>query len=115
MRYWHFFHQLCCMTTTDSKTLRNFLLIARLEGISFLVLLGIAMPLKYWAGMPMAVKVFGWAHGILFILYFYLLVQVLQQHSWKAGRILAAIAASLLPFGTFVFERKLKTDSGAAA
>ena len=49
------------------------------EGISFLVLLFIAMPLKYWAGMPLAVKYTGWAHGVLFVLYGICLIMAWQE------------------------------------
>ena len=52
-----------------SSTLGRFRLVAIMEGVSFLVLLGIAMPLKYFADMPLAVKYIGWLHGLLFVLY----------------------------------------------
>lgn len=78
------------------------------EGTSYLLLLGIAMPLKYLAGQPEAVMIVGWAHGILFIvLGVAILAAVVQARLpwWLAG--LAAIA-SLLPFGPFVIDGRLK-------
>ena len=51
--------------TNRVTTLRRF---GWIEGVSFLVLLGVAMPLKYFAGMPRAVTYFGWIHGVLFVL-----------------------------------------------
>jgi len=91
--------------------LGRFRLIAFLEGVSYLVLLGIAMPLKYMANMPGAVKYTGWVHGILFVLYVILLFQVWQKDKWKFSKVTWAFIASLLPFGTFVFDKKLRTAS----
>ncbi|PTX60810.1 integral membrane protein [Melghirimyces profundicolus] len=90
--------------------LGRFRLISLAEGASFLLLLGIAMPLKYLAGMPMAVTVTGWIHGILFVLYFAALVHVWWVHRWSFGRLLGAAVASVLPFGTFVFDARLRRE-----
>lgn len=76
------------------------------EGWSFLVLLFIAMPLKYLANMPLAVKVVGWAHGILFIGYWATAIPLFTKLKWDIERIVGLSLASLLPFGTFVMERK---------
>ncbi|MFN6115996.1 MAG: DUF3817 domain-containing protein [Flavobacteriales bacterium] len=84
----------------------RFRTIARLEGISFLVLLFIAMPLKYMADMPLAVKYVGWAHGMLFVGYWVAAVPLFTQLKWDIERIVGLGAASVLPFGTFVMERK---------
>lgn len=92
--------------TASTSTLRRFRLVAILEGISFLVLLGIAMPLKYYAGMPLAVKYTGWAHGLLFISYIVLAVPLFTRLKWPMERVYGVGIASLLPFGTFVLERK---------
>ncbi|WP_317048755.1 DUF3817 domain-containing protein [Hymenobacter sediminis] len=54
-----------------------------LEGISFLVLLGIAMPLKYLLGQPEAVRIVGMAHGVLFVAYVLLVLQVSLERSWS--------------------------------
>lgn len=78
-----------------------------LEGVSFLVLLGIAMPLKYLAGQPEAVKAVGMAHGVLFVLYVLLVLQVSLLRSWSGGKALLALAVSVVPFGTFWAEKKL--------
>ena len=95
---------------TDQKTpteLRWFIIVSRAEAISFLLLLGIAMPLKYMMDMPLMVKYVGWAHGALFMAYMVLLVLTaveLKLSLWKTA--LGAVA-SFLPFGPFVFERKM--------
>ena len=82
--------------------------IALIEGWSFLILLGIAMPLKYMAGMPMAVKIVGWAHGVLFVLLCWALLQTLLNTKWSIFRCAAVFIASLLPFGPFLLDRKME-------
>ncbi len=84
--------------------------IGYLEGISLLILLGIAMPLKYALDMPEAVKVIGWIHGILFIGYVILLAIVSIEQKWPVKRTAAALLASVLPFGTFVFDRSFTRE-----
>jgi integral membrane protein len=87
--------------------LQRFRFIAILEGISFLTLLCIAMPLKYLAGMPMPVKINGWIHGLLFILYIIFLLQVRATLKWSFKQTLTAFIAAFLPFGTFVLDAKV--------
>jgi len=94
-----------------NSALGRFRFIAILEGISFLVLLLIAMPLKYAAGKPELVKYVGWAHGVLFVLYLIFLLQAWIKQQWKFGKVLKAFIASLLPFGTFVMDKQLKTET----
>lgn len=83
-------------------------LIGLIEGISFLVLLLIAMPMKYYLGMPMAVKVTGWIHGMLFILYIAAVLLAIEAMQWNWFSVGVALAASLVPIGTFVLDRSLK-------
>lgn len=89
-------------------TVQRFILVSRMEAVSFLVLLLIAMPLKYMAGMPEAVKVVGWAHGVLFIAYIVQLLRVAFMLKWDVMRVIYGSIASLLPFGPFVFERAIR-------
>jgi len=77
------------------------------EGVSFLVLLGIAMPLKYAYGEPAAVRVVGMAHGILFLLYVWAGIQAALEHNWTWKRTGLVLLASLLPAGPFVVEAKV--------
>lgn len=86
--------------------IRRFRTVAIAEGISFLLLLFIAMPLKYLADMPLAVKYVGWAHGVLFIAYWVAAIPLFTKLKWDAERVIGLGAASVLPFGTFVMERK---------
>jgi len=88
--------------------LKKFRMIAFLEGISFLVLLFIAMPIKYILGEPLVVKFVGMAHGGLFLLFLYLLFVTAKEYKWNLSFISMAFIASLLPFGTFYLEKKLK-------
>lgn len=91
---------------SDHTIIRRFRSWALAEGWSFLILIFIAMPLKYLADQPMGVKVVGWAHGILFIGYWITAIPLFTVLKWNVTRILGLGAASLLPFGTFVMERK---------
>ena len=85
----------------------RFRIIAYTEAISFLVLLGVAMPLKYMADMPEVVKIAGWIHGIFFMLYLYSLVDCAMQYKWSFTKIIILFIASLLPFGPFVADAKM--------
>lgn len=89
-----------------SSPIARFRWIARIEGISFIVLLFIAMPLKYGFGWPYAVSYVGWAHGVLFVAYGISLLEVWHNQSWPFFRAALAGLMSLLPFGTFWFEKK---------
>ena len=84
------------------------------EGISFLVLLGIAMPLKYFADMPMAVTIVGSLHGILFVAFFILAREVMSDYKKGFKWLVKAGLASLLPFGTFVMDKEWKKEEAAA-
>ena len=92
------------------RTLHQFRLIALLEGASFLVLLFVAMPLKYLAGMPLPTRIAGGVHGLLFVLFITALIRVAVGHRWSIGRSLTAFASSILPFGTFVFDRSVRRE-----
>lgn len=83
----------------------TFLWVARLEGLSYLILLFIAMPFKYMLDLPLMVTYVGWAHGLLFVLYFAALAAVWRSESWRFGKVFVAGAMSLVPFGTFWFEK----------
>ena len=92
----------------------RFRAIAFIEGVSYLLLLGVAMPLKYFAGFPGAVMAVGWAHGVLFVLYLIALAEVSWARRWRPARILGAFVASLVPFGTFVLDARLRREGSGA-
>ena len=78
-----------------------------IEGASLLVLVGIAVPLKYFADLPMAVRVVGPFHGFFFAIYCLLLADVWQRYSWSVKKTLTFFVAALIPFGVFVVDRRL--------
>lgn len=90
-----------------NSALNRFRTIALLEGWSYLVLLFIAMPMKYLADMPLPVKYTGWAHGVLFVLYVVTLLEAGFKNRWSPLTVFVAFVASLVPFGTFVLDAKL--------
>lgn len=96
-------------------TLTGFRWIGRAEGVSYLLLLGVGMPLKYAAGRPEAVEWLGWAHGMLFLAYVVALAAAAREQGWGPGRIVMGFVASLLPFGPFVFERNAGAEARATA
>ncbi|MBL7870305.1 MAG: DUF3817 domain-containing protein [Cyclobacteriaceae bacterium] len=91
--------------TSQIRILR---LIGISEGISFLVLLLIAMPLKYYFNVPMAVKIVGWAHGVLFIAYLAIVILSVKVMKWSLVNLALALMASLVPFGTFLLDKGWK-------
>ena len=81
-----------------------------IEGISYIVLLFIAMPLKYMADSPEAVRVVGMAHGILFCWYVMAIVWARLALGFSYKNSILAFIASLIPFGTFIADKKLFKD-----
>lgn len=88
-------------------------IIGFLEGVSYLLLLFIAMPLKYYFEQPQWVTMVGMAHGVLFVLFLLALLIVWIRHRWSFFRVIAAFIACLLPFGTFVLDVRLKKEMQA--
>lgn len=89
-----------------NDTFSRFRLISFIEGISFLVLIFIAMPLKYLAGIPLAVKIVGMTHGILFILFIIALFMVSKRYKWKVLTF-QLFVYSLIPFGFILIEKTI--------
>lgn len=87
-------------------SVKTFKVISTLEAISFLVLLGIAMPLKYIWEMPQMVQMVGMAHGVLFLLYIAGAVYISQKLNWSIKKLAIAVLCSVIPFGPFYVERK---------
>ncbi|MFN4763583.1 DUF3817 domain-containing protein [Gillisia sp. Q332] len=80
--------------------------ISILEGISFLVLLFLAMPLKYFFDLPQMVQIVGMAHGVLFLAYIAGAVFMYSPLNWRPQTLLVAIVCSVIPFGPFYIEKK---------
>lgn len=87
----------------------RFRLISFIEGLSYLILVFIAMPLKYFAGIPLAVKIVGMAHGVLFILFMLALFLAKNRYKWNTGVTFQLFVYSLIPFGLIMIEKVLKT------
>ena len=90
--------------------LSRFRFIGNAEGTSYLVLLLIAMPLKYWADIPLAVTIVGALHGLLFTLYLFALLHVWIVKRWSFLRVLIAFLAAFIPIGTYVMDAKLRKE-----
>jgi integral membrane protein len=98
-----------------TTSLGRFRLVSALEGWSFLLLLGIAMPLKYIWQIPEMVQVVGMAHGLLFVLYLLLVLQNKLELGWDWGKTLLAMALSVVPLGTFYVVRRMIPSAEAVA
>lgn len=91
----------------------RFRIVAFWEGISFLLLLFVAMPLKYGLGLDVAVRIVGMAHGILFLGYLLTLALAAPRLGWRWTVIAFVIA--FVPGGTFWLEARLRRDERAGA
>ena len=86
--------------------IKLFRLVAFLEGVSYVLLLFIAVPIKYLLNDPTYVKLLGMPHGILFVGYIILSVVGKNKFNWSYFEFFIISAASLVPFGTFYVDRK---------
>ncbi len=86
---------------------------ALFEGSSLLLLLGVAMPLKYYADIPEVVKIIGPIHGILFLTFLVFLFSHALKGELNLTKTLAGLVASFLPFGTFIFKAKVLKETAA--
>lgn len=90
--------------------MKLFRIIALLEGLSYILLLFVAVPVKYSLGDPTYVKLLGMPHGILFVAYLGFAFYFKQEHNWSMKTLAIVLLASVLPFGTFYVDNKyLKT------
>lgn len=89
-----------------------FRIIAFLEGMSYILLLFIAVPVKYFLKDPSYVKMLGMPHGILFVAYIALAFFVKTELKWRSKAFSHVLLASIIPFGTFYIDSKyLKTNT----
>ena len=95
------------------KTFSWFRKVAFAEGISFLFLLFVAMPLKYFADIPMAVTIVGGLHGLLFAGFIILAYLVKEEYKKNYTWLMKAGLASILPFGTFIADTEWKKQEAA--
>ncbi|MDG1219583.1 MAG: DUF3817 domain-containing protein [Flavobacteriaceae bacterium] len=91
--------------------IKVFRIISYLEGISYILLLFIAVPIKYYANDPTLVKLLGMPHGLLFVAYVILSLVNSKKHDWNFSKTLVVLISSIIPFGTFYVDYKyFKTD-----
>lgn len=92
-----------------NKKVRQFGTINTIEGYSYLLLLFVAMPMKYLMGIAVATKIVGMIHGMLFMLFIYLLIVAWQETKWSIKESIIFFIASLVPFGTFFTKNRIKS------
>lgn len=92
------------------SSLNIFRKVSIIEAISYLLLLFIAMPLKYLADMPIAVRYTGMIHGVLFVAYLVTIVMAWQERKWAFGKVTLIFISSLIPFVPFWVDKKLKAE-----
>jgi integral membrane protein len=95
--------------------MKLFRAISLVEGLSWLLLLFIAMPLKYALGRPEAVAVLGRVHGLLFVLFIAALGRLAVDGTWGLGKLTRAFVSSLVPFGAFWLEWTLRKEERSTA
>ena len=78
-----------------------------LEGLSFLLLMFVAMPLKYYGGYPHATQDIGMAHGVLFIGYVFMVFPTRKEYKWSNKTTFLVLLASVIPLGTFIADYKI--------
>ncbi|MDZ4823854.1 MAG: DUF3817 domain-containing protein [Flavobacteriales bacterium] len=90
---------------TQNKSVRQLLTVGWWEGVSYLALLLVAMPLKYYADMPLAVTIVGSLHGVLFLWFIALVYKCYYESAISFGKAVLAFLLSLVPFGTFFLDK----------
>jgi integral membrane protein len=80
-----------------------------IEGLSLILLVGVAMPLKYVWAMPLAVRYVGMVHGLLWLVLIVLLIAVAWRLRWSLGRSSAVFFSSIVPFGFLLIDGRMKT------
>ena len=95
--------------------LQKFRLINKIEGISFIIVIFIAMPLKYSFGFPIATKIAGMIHGVLFMAFVYQLLEAMKDVPFNKKEALIYFILSLVPFGSFYTDKLCKEKEPVAA
>ncbi len=105
--YWSIF---AAGQSIQSNMLRIFQQIALWEAVSTVILFFVAMPLKYFAGIPEAVRIAGSIHGFLVVLFVVFLIMCWQSYNWKFSRVIKYFVLSLIPIISFWIERDVKRE-----
>jgi len=86
--------------------IKLFKIVSFLEGVSYILLLFVGVPLKYWGGNAFLVKFLGMPHGLLFLAYIVMALLVRSRMKWNLQTTFIVLIASLIPFGTFYTSKK---------
>lgn len=100
-----------CIRIKNRIMEKLFRIIALLEGVSYLLLLFVAVPIKYLSNDPQYVKMLGMPHGLLFIGYVILAFLIRPDFKWNSRQFFVILIASVIPFGTFYVDRKYLKSS----
>ncbi len=84
----------------------SFRVVSILEGLSYILLLFIAVPIKYIGDDESYVKMFGMPHGVLFVAYIFMAYLLKKEMSWDKKTYYIVLLASIIPFGTFYIDKK---------
>jgi integral membrane protein len=103
------------LQSEERSQLRRMRAVSLLEGATLVLLLGVAVPLKHLAGLPVATSIMGPIHGIAFVLYVWMLVQTLSLGGWTRAEAARMVLAAFIPFGAFVNERALARRQASLA
>jgi integral membrane protein len=97
--------------SNKSNNIRNFLLIGKAEGYSYLLLLFVAMPIKYVLHQPIYVRIVGSIHGLLFVSFMITILILLFKRQFELKNSAQAFVLSLLPFGTFFLHKIVENNN----
>ena len=95
------------------NALKQFRVVALLEGVSFILLLGVGVPLKHLFGIPQGSRILGTTHGMLTLWYLVTLMRTASECGWPAKRWGLALLASFVPFGAFFFDASIRRELAA--
>lgn len=91
----------------QEKEVNRFVMVAHAEGVSYLILLFVAMPMKYFFDTPEAVKIVGMIHGLLFVAFGVMLINLWILKSWSFLKSFKIFLLSIIPFGTFYIRKAI--------
>ncbi|MDB5034118.1 MAG: hypothetical protein JWQ98_1359 [Chlorobi bacterium] len=97
------------MSLFDNR-LKKLRVVAWIEGLLFLFLLFVAMPMKYFGGQPALVRSTGMVHGLLFVLFTITVIQAKIEYGWSGRRLFRVFGTAFIPFGMVMFDRILKSS-----
>lgn len=95
--------------------LRRMRLASLFEGTTLVILISIAMPLKYMGGYPQATQIVGSVHGFAFLVYVWVVINTVSGGGWQSGEVLRLLVSAFIPFGAFFNIGFLRRKAAAVA